>query len=217
MAVRIISTGNSAEQIAPLLEASGLFHAVSYDSSSSNVTCLGADGNPRFSLRTLLNAGSEQAVAKFYISSTSYITDSSSLAATAAMAVEQVLTCRHGVILSCVKSAVLLTKNNLGENLYVISSTAAQSRAEAVRNLRVYSYGDQVRNSYPVNLACTAYQRDGAALLVPFVSDSGSSDQPSYAPHAFFMPVYQYGDSGTLISDARRYLTYAGCWAVSDD
>ena len=217
MAIRIVQTGNNAEQIAALLNESGLFHEVTCNAGSGTVQCFGADGNLRFGLHAFYAAGQEQAELTFRISDTSEIRCGISEVNAATMAVEAVCFCRRGVILSCRKSAVLLTKNNLGENMYVIGSEGEASQQNAVRSLRVYAFGDRVRSTYPVNLSAAYNQRDASTVFVPFVTDPGSSAVQSYAPHAFFLPFYQYGTTGEMVSDTHRYLNFAGCWAISDE
>ncbi len=217
MAIRIEQTGNNAEQIAELLRESGLFHEVSFDSSTQTADCFGADGKLRFRLHTLYSDNREQAQMTFRISEGSAYSCGLTTLTGNSMAVETVYLCRRGVILSCINSAVLLTKNNLGENLFVVGNESAGSKADALRSLRVYAYGDSVRNSYPVNLIAGYNQRDGETVFVPFASAPGSSETLSYTPHAFFLPYYQFDISGAIRSDTHRYLTFAGCWAVSDD
>ena len=217
MAIRIEHTGNNAERIAELLRESGLFHEVSYDSSTRTADCFGADGKLRFRLRSLYGDDREQTQMTFRISETSGFSLGLTVLTGNTMAVNTVYLCRRGVILQCNKSAVLLTKNNLGENLYVAGSEASPSLHDAVCSLRVYAYGDRVRNSYPVNLYTGYNQRDAETVFVPFFSDTGGSELLSYTQYAFFLPYYQFDSSGAMRSDTRRYLTFAGCWAVSDD
>ena len=217
MAIRIEHTGNNAEQIAVLLRESGLFHEVSYDSSTQTADCFGADGNLRYRLRTMLLEGRQAAQHSFRISESSGFTAGITSLYGPVMAVDTVYVCRRGVILACNRNAVLLTKNNLGENLYAVGSESAASTAEALRSMRVYAYGDMVRSTYPVNLYTGYNQRDGETVFVPFVSDPGSSEVLSYTQHAFFLPFYQFDTSGAMHSDTHRYLNFAGCWAVSDD
>ena len=216
MAIRIEHTGNNAQQIGALLDESGLFHEVSYDDSTQTVSCFGADGKLRFTLKTLYSDNREQAQFHFYISENSSFSSGISVLAGSAMAVDTVYLCRRGVILSCNRNAILLTKNNLGENLYAVGNENASTLSEALRSMRVYAYGDRVRSSYPANLSTGYNQRDGETVFVPFLSDPADSAELSFTPHAFFLPYYQFDNSGAMHSDTHRYLNYAGCWAIED-
>lgn len=216
MPIRKVITGNRAAEIAPLLEESGLFHAVALNGAGDTVSCRGADGKLRFVLKTSAYEGSALADCTFYVSENSSFRNNLSTATQHALAVNCVYLCSSGVILDCEKGAVLLTKNNLGELLYVVSDWTAATKAAALCSLRVYSWGDYVRNSYPVNLQTAYNQRDGAVVFVPFVSAPADDAQPVYASHAYFTPVYQYAESGRLSAEERQYLAYAGCWAIED-
>lgn len=217
MGIRIEHTGNNAEQIAELISGSGLFHEVSYDSSTQTIDCFGADGKLRYRLRTMLSEGRQAAVHTFRISENSGFSCGVTTLYGPVMAVDTVYLCSRGVIIQCNRNAVLLTKNNLGEILYAVGSESASSLTDALRSLRVYAYGDMVRSTYPVNLYTGYNQRDSETVFVPFFSDTGGSELLSYTPHAFFLPFYQFDSSGAMHSDTHRYLTFAGCWAVSDD
>ena len=216
MPIRKIITGNNAAEIAPLLEESGLFHAVELNDAGNTVSCRGADGKLRFVLKTSVYEGNTTGDCTFYVSENSSFRNNSSISTQHALAVICVYTCSRGVILDCEKGAVLLTKNNLGELLYAVSDWTAATKAEALCGLRVYSWGDCVRNSYPVNLQTAYNQRDGAVVFVPFVSAPADDAQPVYAVNAYFTPVYQFAESGRLNAEERQFLAYAGCWAIED-
>ena len=216
MAIRKVVTGNRAAEIAPLLEESGLFHAVTLNETGNTVSCRGADGKLRFVLKTSGYEGIPIGECTFYISGQSSFRNSDTVATQNALSVQCVYLCSRGVILDCTKGAVLLTKNNRGELLFAVSDWAAVTKEEALGRLRVYSYGDCVRSSYPVNLQTGYNQRDSAVVFVPLVSEPADDSQPVYAPDAYFTPVYQYAESGRLNADERQYLAYAGCWAIED-
>ena len=216
MAICKHQTGNNAAAIAQVLEQCGLFHAVSLNETGNTVSCRGADGELRFTLKTSSYEGTPAAECSFYVSAESRFINSGSLAVGRALAVQNIYTCSRGVILDCVKGAVLLTKNNRGELLYAVTDWSAADKAAALRSMRVYSYGDTVRSSYPLNLSAAYNQRDSATAFVPFVSDPADSTHLTFAPHAYHTPYYQYSDSGTLTFDTRRFLTFAGCWAIED-
>ena len=111
MPIRKIITGNNAAEIAPLLEESGLFHAVELNDAGNTVSCRGADGKLRFVLKTSVYEGNTTGDCTFYVSENSSFRNNSSISTQHALAVICVYTCSRGVILDCEKGAVLLTKN----------------------------------------------------------------------------------------------------------
>ena len=217
MAVQKIVTGNHLAEIAPLLENSGLFRDVIYNSSANTVTCYGADGKTRFYVKTGATDGNAYAEMHFHVSETDLFKNTGTVANTRALTVECVYTCAKGIVLQCVRGAVLLTKNNRGENLYVVTDWTAADRDTALRSLRVYSYGDRTVGGFPVNLVTDYNLRSGATVFVPFVSEPADSGEPCYAPDAFLTPFYQFTDSGAMTADGCAYLNFAGCWAIADE
>ena len=217
MAVQKFVTGNSASQIAPLLENSGLFTEVVHDSVYNTVTCYGTDGKKRFYVKTGSTDGNAYAEMHFHVSESDLFKNAGTIANTRALAVECVYTCSKGIVLQCARGAVLLTKNNRGENLYVVTDWTAADRDTALRSLRVYSYGDRTVGGFPVNLLTDYNLRNGTTVFVPFVSEPADSGNPCYAPDAFFTPFYQFTDSGAMTADGTVYLNFAGCWAIADE
>lgn len=217
MAIQVYTVGNDLAQIVPVLENSGLFHAVSYDSADHVLICRGADGNPRLRIEAGFALSAQTALFRIYVSAGSSYANSGSVATVQMFAVNRLYACRNGVIFDCVSGAVLVTKNQAGEILTVMTDWQQNTAADAFRNLRVHSYGDVASGNYPVNLVLTPVQRENATLFVPFVSESADPVQAAFSPDAFCTPVCQFTENGAVTVDGRTYLVYRGCFAIADD
>ena len=217
MAIQVYTVGNDLAQMLPVLENSGLFHAVSYDSAEHVLICRGADGNPRLRIETGYALSAQNALFRIYVGAGSSYANTGSVATVQMFAVNRLYACRNGMIFDCVSGAVLVTKNQAGEILTVMTDWQQNSAADAFRNLRVHSYGGVPSGSYPVNLVLTPVQRENATLFVPFVSESADPVQAAYSPDAFCTPICQFTENGAVTVDGRTYLVYRGCFAIADD
>ena len=217
MAIRVYTVGNDLAQVVPVLENAGLFHAVSYDGAEQVLICRGADGNPRLRIETGYSFGAPNALFRIYVSAGSSYANTGSVATVQMFAINRIYECRFGLIFDCASGAVLVTKNQAGEILTVMTDWQQETAADAFRNLRVHSYGDVASGNYPVNLMLTPVQRENATLFVPFVSESADPVQAAFSPDAFCTPVCQFTENGAVTVDGRNYLVYRGLFAIGDN